>query len=94
MNLITNAFHAMKTEKTGVTVERLMVDKNQNQADLEIDPGPYIRMSSTDTGPVIDSAILPRVFDPYFSTKKTADNTGLGLAVVFGIVKSYQGALT
>ena len=99
MNLITNAFHAMETERTGVageirvTGERLMVNKSQDQADLDIAPGPYIRMSVTDTGPGIDPAILPQVFDPYFSTKKTADNAGLGLAVVFGIVKSYQGGI-
>ena len=99
MNLITNAFHAMKTKEIGVTGEirvtgeRLMVEKSQDQADLDIDPGPYIRMSVTDTGPGIDPAILTQVFDPYFSTKKTADNAGLGLAVVFGIVKSYQGGI-
>ncbi len=99
MNLITNAFHAMKTKKIGdsgeirVTGERIMVEKSQDQADLDINPGPYIRMSVTDTGPGIDPAILPQVFDPYFSTKKTADNAGLGLAIVFGIVKSYQGGI-
>jgi signal transduction histidine kinase len=99
MNLITNAFHAMKTEAAGitgkilVTGERVILTKGRDQADLEIEPGPYIRMSVTDTGPGIDPAILPQVFDPYFSTKKTADNAGLGLAVVFGIVKNYQGGI-
>ena len=56
-------------------------------------PGSYIKLSVTDNGPGIDTAILQRVFDPYFSTKKGKDNSGLGLTVVHGIVKNYNGAI-
>ncbi|MBU3953479.1 MAG: PAS domain S-box protein [Proteobacteria bacterium] len=93
MNLITNAAHAMGKGEIRVCGEKILLEKGLDQAALGIDPGPCIRMSVTDTGPGIDPGILSQVFDPYFSTKKGGDNAGLGLAVVFGIVKNYQGAI-
>ncbi len=48
----------------------------------------------SDTGPGIDTAIIDRIFDPYFTTKEIDKGTGLGLAVVHGIVKSHSGAIS
>jgi PAS domain S-box-containing protein len=96
MNLCTNAAHAM-----GDTGGVLNVDLSD--VDLDIDaatnfpglkPGPYVRLTVSDTGHGIDGSILERIFDPFFTTKDKGKGTGMGLAVVHGIVKSYSGAIT
>ncbi|OGR10994.1 MAG: hypothetical protein A2277_01500 [Desulfobacterales bacterium RIFOXYA12_FULL_46_15] len=95
MNLITNAAHAMGNTGGTITVSAcktivLDVSTFPGQGLL---PGDFIRLSIMDNGPGIDPKDLPRVFDPYFSTKNGEDNSGLGLAVVHGIVKHYKGAV-
>ncbi len=95
MNLGTNAGHAMK-EKGGQLDIRL--DTVQLvEADLPLEPemsaGPYLRLTVSDTGHGIPAEILDRIFEPYFTTKKTGEGTGLGLAVVHGIVKSHGGTI-
>jgi len=57
--------------------------------DLHVQPGDYVRLVVSDTGPGIPSSILPKIFDPYFTTKK--QGSGLGLATVFSIVKKHRG---
>ena len=95
MNLCTNAFHAMH-ERGGV----LEVSLSETQIgaspppDLRVLPqGPCLKIRVRDSGPGIDPAIIHRIFDPYFSTKEKGKGTGLGLAVVHGIVKSHRGAI-
>lgn len=95
MNLITNAAHAVRDTGGTITVSAcktsiLDVNPFPGQGLL---PGDFIRLSIMDNGPGIDPKDLPRVFDPYFSTKNGEDNSGLGLAVVHGIVKHYMGAV-
>ena len=95
MNLITNAAHAM-TKKNGIIIvsaSKIGIHDEKSISALDLIPGSYIKLSVTDNGPGIDTAILQRVFDPYFSTKKGKDNSGLGLTVVHGIVKNYNGAI-
>jgi len=59
----------------------------------DIEPGPYLRLSIADTGHGMDDAVKQRIFDPYFTTKGPNEGTGLGLAVVYGIVKALSGAI-
>lgn len=93
MNLITNAAHSMETGTIQVGGEMIQMESGPEQERLGITPGPFIRLWVKDTGPGIDSDILPHIFEPYFSTKEGRDNAGLGLAVVHGIVSNYQGAI-
>jgi CheY-like chemotaxis protein len=92
MNLLTNAFHAMEDEggKLDVTLKEVELDVDDLK-DPAMVPGSYVCLTVTDTGTGIDESVIDRIFDPYFSTKEKDKGTGLGLAVVHGIVKSYKG---
>ena len=95
MNLCTNAAHAMGEEGglLEVSVTKVDVDASTTPLNLEIDPGPYLRISVRDTGHGMTSEVLERIFDPYFTTKDKGKGTGLGLAVVHGIVISHKGGI-
>jgi two-component system cell cycle sensor histidine kinase/response regulator CckA len=67
-------------------------ESGAHPADLK--PGPYLRLTVSDTGHGMDPEVRDRAFDPFFTTKKPCEGTGMGLAVVHGIVKSHEGALT
>ncbi len=96
MNLCTNAAHAMH-EKDGVLEISLSnIDWDQNAAarPAELKPGPYLKLSVRDTGDGINPDAQDQIFEPYFTTKEKGEGTGLGLAVVQGIIKSHNGAVT
>jgi len=93
MNLCTNAYHAMHDSGGTLTVELTDVEiipQDQLLARSSI-PGDYIKLEIRDTGHGMDKKTLERIFDPYFTTKQLAKGTGLGLAVVDGIVKGHNG---
>ena len=95
MNLCTNAYHAMR--ETGGTLavslnEVTIGAEDYGYADLS--PGKYLRLEVSDTGCGIEPKIQEKIFEPYFTTKKPGEGTGLGLAVVHGIVKSHHGHIT
>lgn len=96
MNLCTNAAHAMRA--TGgllnVTVAEIVIPAAPAAHPLDLQPGPYVRLTVSDTGHGMEAAVMERIFEPYFTTKEVGEGTGLGLAVVQGIVKSHGGAIT
>ncbi len=94
MNLITNAFHAMEEDGGILTVELNEVQFfSDSLPSPHLAPGWYVCLIVSDTGIGINSKTLEIIFDPYFTTKGKGKGTGLGLAVVHGIVKSYQGEI-
>ncbi|MBI9074154.1 MAG: response regulator [Desulfatibacillum sp.] len=96
MNLCTNASHAMGD--TGgvleVRLENEVFEPGDTLPDPEMLPGKYLCLMVADTGRGMDNQTRERIFDPYFTTKEMGEGTGLGLAVVHGIVKSHAGAIT
>lgn len=96
MNLCTNAAHAMR-EKGGileVTLAKVKIDEAFASQHAGIRPGAYVRLTVRDTGHGMTPDVLDRIFDPYFTTKKTTEGSGLGLAVVHGIVTDHGGIIT
>jgi CheY-like chemotaxis protein len=94
MNLCTNAVHAM--EQGGVLtvlLERVAVSERRLLSHGTLGAGRYVRLSVSDTGSGIPPAVLERMFDPFFTTKRVGDGTGLGLALVHGIVADFGGAI-
>ncbi len=94
MNLCTNAYHAMSKTGGRLEVKVENADINAESAGrLEIAAGNYLTLSVGDTGHGMRPEVLERIFEPYFTTKEKDKGTGLGLAVVHGILKSYGGAV-
>ncbi|MFA5905678.1 MAG: response regulator [Desulfobacula sp.] len=95
LNLCTNAAHAMADNggKLEVTLEKITIGVNAAADYPQLPAGDYARLAFTDTGHGIDPNIRNRVFDPYFTTKPIGKGTGMGLAVVHGIVKNHGGEI-
>jgi two-component system cell cycle sensor histidine kinase/response regulator CckA len=95
LNLCSNANHAMK-EKGGVlTVSLREVRLEPDAIDgIYLRPGYYSHLTISDTGHGIEPAILPRIFDPYFTTKRKDGGVGIGLDMVYRILKNYRGEIT
>lgn len=96
LNLCTNAAHAMRERggKLDITVDIIAVDTRFSSSNPDLIGGDYVRIVVTDTGTGIPHDLLDRIFEPYFTTKKAGEGTGLGLAVVHGIVTQYHGSIT
>lgn len=92
MNLCTNAAHAMPNEDGLLTVILEKVEISLTDA-INLDPGTYLKLSVIDNGTGMDAITQKRIFDPYFTTKKQDEGTGLGLAVVHGIISSCNGEI-
>jgi PAS domain S-box-containing protein len=95
MNLCTNSAHAMKND--GGTLKINLTDQHIDKADTasiqEPEPGDYIKIEVSDTGTGITPQVMEKMFEPYFTTKNQAEGTGMGLAVVQGIVKDIGGTI-
>lgn len=95
MNLCTNAAHAM-TGNGGLlklSLKKRLLESRDIDRHSPLKPGRYIEFTVEDTGHGIPEEILPYIFDPYFTTKEAGAGTGLGLAVVHGIINDYGGAI-
>jgi len=92
LNLITNAYHAMEPKggKISVGLKQIALE-SAGEADGSLGPGRYAVLSVSDTGCGIDPAIKDKIFEPYFTTREQRKGTGLGLAMVYGIVKEHNG---
>ena len=96
VNLCANAAHAMRDSGgiLRVSLEPVDVDEALAEEHTALQPGPYARLTVSDTGRGMDEQTLSRVFEPFFTTKDVGEGTGLGLSVVHGIVTSHNGEIT
>jgi predicted ATPase/signal transduction histidine kinase/GAF domain-containing protein/CheY-like chemotaxis protein len=94
MNLCTNAVHAMaRAGVLTVVLEGVAVGERRLLSHGTLSAGGYVRLLVSDTGGGIPTAVLKRMFDPFFTTKRVGDGTGLGLALVHGIVADFGGVI-
>ncbi len=93
VNLCTNAWQAMEAKGGTLTIELKQVKVNAATAKVhsQLNEQEYVRLSVSDTGTGMDDATLERLFEPFFTTKAVDKGTGMGLAVVHGIVASHHG---
>lgn len=94
MNLCTNAFQALR-EHGGfleLSLDKVRLEEEDAKM-ITVAPGNYFMITVADNGPGIAPDILDKIFDPFFTTKGKTEGTGLGLAVVHGIVKAHRGGI-
>ncbi|MDT7042978.1 ATP-binding protein [Candidatus Nitronereus thalassa] len=96
MNFCTNAEHAMRPNGgiLEISLEPFEVSDEFSKNFPELQPGSHVRLNICDSGCGIPPEIAQRIFDPFFTTKKVGEGTGMGLAVVHGIVTNHHGAIT
>ncbi len=95
MNLVTNAAHAMRDHGGVMTVglSEIHADASLLYLYPDLAAGPCIRLTVSDSGHGMEPAVRERIFDPYFTTKKVGEGTGMGMALVQGIIKNHGGAI-
>jgi nitrogen-specific signal transduction histidine kinase len=95
MNLCTNASHAMSENGGVLSVSLTQVNlPDETSRPINLPPGPYLKLTVSDTGCGMAPDVCSRIFEPYYTTKGIDKGTGLGLAVVHGIVESHGGLIT
>jgi two-component system cell cycle sensor histidine kinase/response regulator CckA len=95
INLCNNAVDALPEKGGVITIELLnaTIDKQQTKHLTKLGPGQYAKLIVSDNGIGMDTDIRDRVFEPYFTTKDIGEGTGIGMAVVHGIVERHDGEI-
>jgi PAS domain S-box-containing protein len=95
INLCTNAYHAMRDSggRLSIKLDEVKLLPGDPQLGPDLTPGIYAQVVVGDTGCGMPPATLERIFEPYFSTKSPSEGTGLGLAMVDGILRHHGGAV-
>jgi CheY-like chemotaxis protein len=94
MNLGINAAHAMADAgRLDIEIDEVDADRALAGQVPGLQSGRFVRLTVRDTGSGMDGETLSRIFEPFYSTKSAGDGTGLGLSVVYGIVKEHGGAI-
>jgi two-component system, cell cycle sensor histidine kinase and response regulator CckA len=95
LNLVLNGREAMPTGgELRIQTDNVELDEVYTDANPEIEPGPYARITVTDTGPGIPPGEVEHIFEPFYSTKLRGESPGLGLAAVQGVVTAAGGQVT
>ncbi|MFC5499425.1 ATP-binding protein [Caenimonas terrae] len=94
MNLCTNAMQAMpRGGRLSVRLERAVVDRPRVLSHSRLEPGHYLRLAVQDQGTGMTAGVMERLFEPFFTTREAQAGTGLGLAVVHGVIAEAGGAI-
>ncbi len=94
MNLFVNAWQAMPGGGSIYLESQNVILDEQFVKAFDVAPGPFVKITVTDTGIGMDDFVKARIFEPFFTTKTMGRGTGIGLASVYGIVRGHKGIIT